>query len=424
VLSHFHPTLCRWFSEAFESPTPAQAAAWPVIASGQNTLLLAPTGSGKTLAAFLVAINRIMFPPDDAPAEPGVRVLYISPLKALGVDVERNLRSPMAGVRAAAQRDGTEHHEPVVGVRSGDTPAAERYRLSRQPPDILITTPESLYLILTSQARKILQTVETVIVDEIHSLVGSKRGSHLFVSLERLERLRRGEDAGCRPLQRIGLSATQRPLEEVARLLGGAAVSDDPDARPQPRPVRIVEAGRRKQLDLRIEVPVEDMARLAEPQLESGNAAAGPTVPSIWPAIHPRLVQLIRQHRSTMLFVNSRRLAERLASSINEVAEEEIALAHHGSIAKDTRLQIEDRLKRGQLPAIVATSSLELGIDMGAVDLVIQIEAPPSIASGIQRIGRSGHQVGARSSGVVFPKYRGDLLACSAAARRMTDGQV
>ncbi len=424
VLSHFHPTLRRWFQEAFEAPTPAQVSAWPLIASGDNTLLLAPTGSGKTLAAFLVAINRIMFSAADQPREKGVRVLYVSPLKALGVDVERNLRSPIAGVRAAAERDGIEYHEPVVGVRSGDTPSSERYRLTREPPDILITTPESLYLILTSQAREILRTVETVIIDEIHSMVRSKRGSHLFVSLERLEALRRRDAPARKRMQRIGLSATQRPLEEVARLLGGSEATSDPDARPQPRPVQIVEAGRRKQLELRIEVPVEDMARLAEPQLESGNAAAGPTVPSIWPAIHPRLVELIRQHRSTMLFVNSRRLAERLAASINELAEEELALAHHGSIAKDTRLQIEDRLKRGQLPAIVATSSLELGIDMGAVDLVIQIEAPPSIASGIQRIGRSGHQVGAKSTGVVFPKYRGDLLACSAATQRMIDGEV
>ena len=432
----FHPTLRRWFLEAFAAPTAAQRLAWPIIAGGHSTLLLAPTGSGKTLAAFLVAIDRIMFSPSgartakgDKKTEPrnndqGVRVLYISPLKALGVDVERNLRAPIAGVRAAAERDGIAHHLPTVGIRTGDTPAAERHRLNRDPPEILITTPESLYLILTSRARETLRTVETVIVDEIHSLVGTKRGSHLFVSLERLEALRQVNDKTRSPLQRIGLSATQRPLEEVARLLGGAEAGSDPGHEPLPRPVQIIEAGQRKQLDLTVEVPVEDLARLAEPSFQSGPAAAGPALPSIWPAIHPRLVALVRQHRSTMIFVNSRRLAERLAAALNETAGEELALAHHGSIAKDTRLQIEDRLKRGRLPAIVATSSLELGIDMGAVDLVIQIESPPSIASGIQRIGRGGHQVGARSKGIVFPKYRGDLLACAAATARMMNGQV
>jgi len=424
ALGHFHPTLRRWFQEAFPTPTAAQQLAWPAIASGASTLLLAPTGSGKTLAAFLVAIDRIMFTPSGDMKNKGVRVLYVSPLKALGVDVERNLRSPIAGVRAAAERDGIAYHLPTVGVRSGDTPSSERHRLTREPPEILITTPESLYLILTSRARDTLRTIETVIVDEIHSLVGTKRGSHLFLSLERLEALRRAEKPDGQPLQRIGLSATQRPLEEVARLLGGAEATGDPNQPSQPRAVQIIEAGRGKQLDLTVEVPVEDMARLAEPQFQSGSAAAGPTLPSIWPAIHPRLVDLIRQHRSTMVFVNSRRLAERLAASINELAGEELALAHHGSIAKDTRLQIEDRLKRGQLPAIVATSSLELGIDMGAVDLVIQIESPPSIASGIQRIGRAGHHVGARSTGIVFPKYRGDLLACSAATERMMNGEV
>lgn len=427
ALGHFHPTLQRWFREAFPAPTPAQELAWPVIASGVSTLLLAPTGSGKTLAAFLVAIDQIMFAPPGGTKDKGVRVLYVSPLKALGVDVERNLRSPVAGVRAAAERDGIAYHLPTVGVRSGDTPSSERHRLNREPPEILITTPESLFLILTSRARDTLQTVQTVIVDEIHSLVGTKRGSHLFLSLERLEALRRaaGENRQpFKPLQRIGLSATQRPLQEVARLLGGAEATADPHQPLQPRAVQIIEAGRGKQLDVTVEVPVEDMARLAEPQLQSGSAAAGPTLPSIWPAIHPRLVELIRRHRSTMVFVNSRRLAERLAAAINELAGEELALAHHGSIAKDARLQIEDRLKRGQLPAIVATSSLELGIDMGAVDLVIQIESPPSIASGIQRIGRAGHQVGARSTGIVFPKYRGDLLACSAATERMMMGEV
>jgi len=429
-LSYFHPTLRRWFLDTFEKPTTAQEKSWPVIAEGKNTLLLAPTGSGKTLSAFLIAINRIMFDRDanvetqeDAPR--GVKTLYISPLKALGVDVERNLRSPLAGVRVAALREEVPHHIPTVAVRSGDTPSNERTRISRDPPDILITTPESLYLMLTSRAREVLSTVDTIIIDEIHSMVATKRGMHLFLSLERLEAQRRVCNPDAKPIQRIGLSATQRPLDEVARLLGGSEVDfTKPNAIPKPRHVEIVEAGRKRKLDLTIEVPVEDMAELAAQTPPSGATSSGPSIPSIWPAIHPRLVELIREHRSTMIFVNSRRLAERLSASINELAEEEIAMAHHGSIAKDMRLLIEDRLKRGQLPAIVATSSLELGIDMGAVDLVIQIEAPPTIASGIQRIGRAGHQVGAVSEGVIFPKFRGDLLSCSAASEKMFVGEV
>lgn len=430
ALSVFHPAVQQWFGDSFDEPTLAQRQAWPSISSGENTLLLAPTGSGKTLAAFLVAINRLMFGkrrlPDPAKKSPppGVSTLYISPLKALGVDVERNLRAPVAGVRVFAEREGLDYHLPTIGVRSGDTTASERQRMTKQPPDILITTPESLYLLLTSKAREILLDVETVIIDEIHSLVRGKRGPHLFLSLERLEHLRRLHSPDLRPMQRVGLSATQRPLDEVARLLGGGIATADPNKSPQPRPVKILEAGSSKQLDLTIEVPVEDMARLAEPVEQSGPASSGPTIPSIWPSIHPRLVELVKQHRSTMIFVNSRRLAERLASAINDLAEDEIALAHHGSIARDTRLMIEDRLKRGDLPAIVATSSLELGIDMGAVDLVIQIEAPPSIASGLQRIGRAGHQVGAPSTGVIIPKFRGDLLASSAAADRMVRGEV
>ncbi|MCA9213883.1 MAG: DEAD/DEAH box helicase, partial [Planctomycetales bacterium] len=421
-LDSFHPCTRDWFGREFRAPTEAQMRAWHHIHRGENTLLLAPTGSGKTLAAFLVAIDRIMFAAGEKSSK-GVRTLYISPLKALGVDVERNLSSPLAGICAIADRDQIDHHVPSVAVRSGDTPSDERRRITKQPPDILITTPESLYLLLTSQAREILTSVDTVIIDEIHSLVGNKRGSHLFVSLERLEWLRTtaGNETS---LQRIGLSATQRPLDEIARLLGGSIATADQDLAVIPRPVEIVEAGRRKQIDLRIEVPVEDMAKLNEPIPQSGNAPGGPTIPSIWPAIHPRLVELIRQHRSTMIFVNSRRLAERLALAVNELAGEEIALAHHGSLAKDTRACIEDRLKCGTLPAIMATSSLELGIDMGAVDLVIQIEAPPTIASGIQRIGRANHHVDGQSSGVIIPKFRGDLLACSAAAERIQNGEV
>ncbi len=430
-LAPFHPATQRWFLENLGPPTAAQMQAWPRIAAGEHTLLLAPTGSGKTLAAFLVAIDRLLFHPrpDDAP--PGIRTLYISPLKALAVDVERNLRVPLAGVQTEATRSGVAFHPPRIQVRSGDTPSADRARMTRQPPDILITTPESLYLLLTSKAREMLRTVETVIVDEIHSLVATKRGAHLFLSLERLERLRQQEQPGISPAQRIGLSATQRPLKEVAALLGGAEACADADRPPRPRPVAIVEAGRRKALELTIEVPVEDMAKLAGGGGSSvaGAQAAnisppGSAVASIWLAIHPRLVELIRAHRATMIFVNSRRLAERLATAINDLAGEEIALAHHGSLAKEARAEIEGRLKAGRLPAIVATSSLELGIDMGAVDLVIQIESPPSIAAGMQRVGRSGHSVGEISRGVIFPKFRGDLLACSAAAARMQAGQV
>ncbi len=432
ALDFAHPAVRAWFEGSFESPTGAQAKGWPAIADGRSTLLLAPTGSGKTLAAFLVAIDRLMFSPEPE-RNARLRVLYISPLKALGVDVERNLRGPLVGIRAVAERDGHAHREVRVGVRSGDTPSAERSRLVRHPPDILITTPESLYLMLTSNAREILRSVDAVIIDEIHAMVASKRGAHLFVSLERLEALR----GLARPtLQRIGLSATQRPLDEVARLLGGGEVAGS-DGLWRPRPVNIVDAGRKRALDLTVEVPVEDMADLAAAPtssagddfddendlIPSGPASMGGG-PSIWSAIHPRLVDLIRAHRSTMVFVNSRRLAERLAAAINEVADEELALAHHGSLAKDRRKATEDRLKRGELPAIVATSSLELGIDMGAVDLVIQIEAPPSVASGLQRVGRAGHHVGGISKGVIFPKYRGDLLASAAALVRMHEGLV
>ncbi|HVY49860.1 MAG TPA: DEAD/DEAH box helicase, partial [Minicystis sp.] len=414
-LERFHAPVRAWFSTSFEAPTPAQARGWEPIAARRSTLLLAPTGSGKTLAAFLAAIDRLMFSAEPAKRE-RCRLLYVSPLKALAADVEKNLRAPIAGIAAVAERDGAAFRVPTVFVRSGDTPSSERARAARTPPDVLITTPESLYLLLTQEARQTLASIETVIVDEIHAMVPTKRGAHLALSLERLEALR---PRGAPPLQRIGLSATQRPLDEVARLLGGFE-------RGAPRPVDVVDAGTKKAWDLRVEVPVADMSKLGEieDEIPSGNAAAAPKRTSIWPSIHPRLVELVRAHRSTMIFVNSRRLAERLAGALNEVAGEEIALAHHGSVAKERRLEIEERLKRGELPAIVATSSLELGLDLGAVDLVVQIEAPPSVASGLQRIGRAGHHVGAVSRGVVFPKYRGDLLAAAAAMRAMKAGEV
>ncbi|MEW5852755.1 MAG: DEAD/DEAH box helicase [Myxococcota bacterium] len=421
VLKRFQPAVAEWFAQSFDAPTAAQTKGWPPILEGKSTLLLAPTGSGKTLAAFLGAINKLMFSPEPRKQD-RCRVLYVSPLKALAVDVERNLRAPIAGIAASATRRGDGYRLPSVAIRTGDTPANERAALLRHPPDVLITTPESLYLLLTSNSREMLRTVETVIVDEIHSMVSTKRGVHLFLSLERLEALRTSET----PLQRIGLSATQRPLEEVAQLLGGGTVGAGERSRWKARPVEIVDAGSRKALQITVEVPVEDMSQLGEMEEEvpSGPAAGVATRRSIWPSIHPRLLELIKTHRSTMIFVNSRRLAERLANALNELAQEEIARAHHGSLAREQRVQIEDRLKQGLLPAIVATSSLELGLDIGAVDLVVQIEAPPSVASGMQRIGRAGHSVGEVSTGVMFPKYRGDLLACASVTTRMQEGRV
>ncbi len=414
----FHPAVEEWFAESFPRPTRAQELAWPEIRAGHSTLVLAPTGSGKTLAAFLAAIDRLMFAPVPAKGE-RCRVLYISPLRALAVDVEKNLRSPLDGIAAVASRRGDAHHVPTVAIRTGDTPAAERARMARTPPDILITTPESLFLILTSDARRIVSSVEVVIVDEIHALVATKRGAHLAVSLERLA------EVASSPLQRIGLSATQRPLDEVARYLGGGEGTRAWKA----RPVSIVDAGSKKAFELTVEVPVEDMSRLGEEVPASrddvleGNASVMRRR-SIWPSIHPRLIELIRAHRSTLIFANSRRLAERLAGALNELAGEELVRAHHGSIAREERLLIEYALKAGRLPAIVATSSLELGIDMGAIDLVVQIETPPSVASGMQRIGRASHQAGAVSRGIIVPKYRGDLLATAAITRAMNDGAV
>src|SRR2546427_973465 len=451
-LALFHPAVRAWFAAAFEAPTRPQALGWPAIARGESTLILAPTGSGKTLTAFLSCLDRLMFSPAP-PKSTRCRVLYVSPLKALAVDVERNLRAPLAGIAQLAEHSGTPYVTPFIAIRTGDTPQSERARFQREPADILITTPESLYLLLTSNAREALRSVDTVIIDEIHALVPTKRGAHLALSLERLEALCEN------PPQRIGLSATQRPLDEVARFLGGteqgsrrggAASPPRPkraDTRVGPydekkvdaeiehefsthrtvcyRPVTIVDAGHKKELRLTIEVPVEDMAKLrTADDIPSGPASVGDTRPSIWAAIHPRLLDLIRAHRSTLIFVNSRRLAERLAGALNELAGETLVRSHHGSIARPQRVEIEDLLKAGALRALVATSSLELGIDIGAIDLVVQIEAPPSVASGLQRIGRGGHTANAISEGVIFPKFRGDLVACAAVTKAMHDGIV
>ncbi|MGD1240892.1 ATP-dependent helicase [Mycobacterium seoulense] len=425
-LGRFSATTREWFTSTFAGPTTAQAQAWDAIADGDNTLVIAPTGSGKTLAAFLWALDSLAGLAGSGERPGGTRVLYVSPLKALAVDVERNLRTPLAGLTRIAERHGRPPPDISVGVRSGDTPAAERRQLIARPPDVLITTPESLFLMLTSAARETLAGVQTVIVDEIHAIAAGKRGAHLALSLERLDELREAP-----PAQRIGLSATVRPPEELARFLSGQ------------QPTTIVAPRAAKTVELAVQVPVPDMANLANN--------------SIWPDVEARLVDLIEAHNSTIVFANSRRLAERLTARLNEIHAERcgielasdanrgvpggapahimgsgqtygadpiLARAHHGSVSKEQRALVEEDLKRGLLKAVVATSSLELGIDMGAVDLVIQVEAPPSVASGLQRIGRAGHQVGEVSRGILFPKHRTDLIGCAVTVQRMLAGQI
>ena len=439
VMDYFAEPTQRWLSGAFAQPTPAQLGAWAEIQAGHNALVVAPTGSGKTLAAFLAALDRLAFGPPAEDPKLRCRVLYVSPLKALGVDVERNLRAPLIGLRQEAVRAGLPEPEVRVAVRTGDTPADERRRFGTKPPDILITTPESLFLLLTSQAREALRGVETVIVDEVHAIAGTKRGAHLALSLERLDLLLK------EPAQRIGLSATVRPPEAVASWLGG------------PRPAVVVAPASAKIFDLKVVVPVEDMAEIASLDDDSVPAEErGRQRSSIWPHVEQRVAELIEQHTSTLVFANSRRLAERLCNRLNEIRWAELnppdeqekprqgrapaelmgeagqvqgvppllARAHHGSVSKEQRAEVEEALKAGLLPAVVATSSLELGIDMGAVDLVVQVESPPSVASGLQRVGRAGHQVGAVSRGVIFPKFRGDLLQAAVVAERMRAGQI
>src|SRR3954464_11035030 len=393
-LAAFTPEVRDWFGRAFAEPTAAQAQAWPAIATGEHALISAPTGSGKTLAAFLWALDRFVA----EPSHERTRLVYVSPLKALSYDIEKNLRAPLRGIGADVR----------VAIRTGDTPQKERRDMVRHPPDILITTPESLYLMLTSQAREIFAETEQVIVDEIHAVARTKRGAHLALTLERL-----AEQAGG-DLQRIGLSATQNPLEEVGRFLVGPK-----------RTCAIVDTGTRKPLDLKIHVPVESMREPETAAVELDPFAGGEaTRKSIWPAIYPELLELVRAHRSTIVFVNNRRAAERLALRLNELAEEPIARAHHGSLAREERLVVEEQLKAGELPCLVATSSLELGIDMGAVDLVLQVESPKSVTAGLQRIGRAGHGFGDVSKGRIFPKFRADLLECAVVARRMREGLI
>ncbi|GAB3889802.1 hypothetical protein GCM10027612_32850 [Microbispora bryophytorum subsp. camponoti] len=525
ALDGFSSVTREWFTGAFATPTAAQEGAWSSIARGENTLVVAPTGSGKTLAAFLWAIDRLAVEHTTRPASPGTeverpggrrggrrgrkddrepprpcRVVYVSPLKALAVDVERNLRAPLTGVRQTALRMGLPAPDISVAIRSGDTAAEERRRFATRPSDILITTPESLFLILTSQAREALRGVETVIVDEVHAVAGTKRGAHLALTLERLDALLPT------PAQRIGLSATVRPVEEVATFLGGS------------RPATVVQPPSEKVIEVDVVVPVEDMTELAPPP-PGADGGSPEHRRGIWPHVEEHLLDLIEAHRSTIVFANSRRLSERLCARLNELAWErrtapppgegaspgpgdpahwsdafeelhaqwsdrherpdaeradsaygdnahrdggwadalrpdvqrgdtrrtgpaamptemaaqagvsggaipEVVRAHHGSVSKEERSQIEEALKSGRLPAVVATSSLELGIDMGSVDLVACVEAPPSVASGLQRIGRAGHQVGAVSRGVIFPKYRGDLVQTAVVAERMRTGQI
>ncbi|MEZ5253880.1 MAG: DEAD/DEAH box helicase [Microthrixaceae bacterium] len=438
-LAEFSEPTTAWFTTTFGQPTEAQARAWPEIAAGRNVLLCAPTGSGKTLAAFLAAIDRLGSSPvsqkGSGKAIERTTVLYLSPIRALAVDVEKNLRAPIRGINLAAQRLGVEFREPTVGVRTGDTPASLRRALVNHPPDILITTPESLFLMLTSAARESLRSVDTVIIDEIHAVAATKRGSHLALSLERLHDL-----ADAAP-QRIGLSATQRPLSEIAHFLGGNEVDSDGELRGQ-RAVTIIDEGGRKPLELEVVVPVDDMGGVGESDL---------TPRSIWPSVNTAVLDLIEAHRSTIVFVNARRLAERLATRLNELEEErdrtgdvalaaerggenfgvspsasghELVRAHHGSLSREQRLVVEDELKAGTLRGLVATSSLELGIDMGAVDLVVQVASPGSVASGLQRVGRAGHQVGAPSRGRFFPKHRADLLETAVVVQRMASGDI
>ena len=412
TLEGFSAATRAWFAASFESPTAAQLGGWQAIRAGEHTLIHAPTGSGKTLAAFLWAIDRLAAEP--VPPEPErCRVLYVSPMKALAYDVERNLRSPLAGIQVAAHRLGVPAPKITTALRTGDTPGSERQALTRHPPDILITTPESLYLMLTSQTQTILRSVRWVIVDEIHSVAGTKRGSHLSLSLERLASI-----TATAP-QRIGLSATQRPLQDIAAFLGGGVANPEGWV---PRPVSVVDAPWDKQLDLAIVVPVADMTRPEETMAETADQDGGRR--SLWPAVYPKLLELVLANRSTLLFVNSRGLAERLAAELNRLAGEELVQSHHGSVSREQRLEIENRLKAGELRGVVATSTLELGIDMAAIDLVVLVEAPTSVASGLQRVGRAGHHVGAPSVARIFPKHRGDLLEAAVVADRMVHGSI
>src|SRR3954465_3248626 len=392
VLEAFSPAVRAWFAASFPEPTTAQVHGWPSILGGSHTLVCAPTGSGKTLTAFLASIDRLCTT-EAADPKRRTRVLYLPPLRALAFDIEKNLRAPLMGIGLAAERLGVPFHQPTVAMRTGDTSARDRQALLRHPVDLLITTPESLCLMLASSVADTLVNVDTVIIDEIHAMATTKRGAHLMLSMERLEAIT------ARPPQRIGLSATQRPLEEVAHFLGGHG----PDGRR--RQVSIIDAGMRKEMQVEVVVPVEEM----------GN---------IWESVYPAVLAQVLDPRSTIIFCNARRQAERLAANLNELAGEELVKAHHGSLSREQRVQVESELKAGRLKGIVATSSLELGIDMGTVDLVVLVESPGSVARGLQRVGRAGHNVGEPSTGKIFPKFRGDLLEAAVVVQRMHEGLV
>lgn len=438
----FDPLVARWFQDFVGTPTKVQREGWAPISKGDSALLLAPTGSGKTLAAFLYAIDRLMF----GPAQARGRVLYISPLKALAVDVQKNLQTPIDGLERLAKEQGREVHRPSTAIRNGDTLPSDRQKQARKPPDIWITTPESLYLMLSSKVREHLYDVDTIIVDEIHTLAPNKRGVHLALSIERLARGRK-DKKGQGELQRIALSATQRPLEEIAAILGGGRGEDEAWT---PRPVAIIDAGSARHFDLRVELSLDQqLSQKAEAKKHNTKAseqvpkpgelveepkfpalAPEPSKPqeprdaSVWDTIYPKVLEEILSHNSTIVFVNSRRLAERMAEAINTLGQDSLCRAHHGSVAKDQRAEIEDSLKRGSLKALIATSSMELGVDMAAVDLVLQIETPPTVAAGIQRIGRAAHHVGGVPAGVIFPKFRADLLSSAAVVAAMKEGEV
>ncbi|HEX9102412.1 MAG TPA: DEAD/DEAH box helicase, partial [Polyangia bacterium] len=406
MLDRFHPAVATWFGERFGAPTEAQTRGWAEIASGRDTLIMAPTGSGKTLAAFLAGIDGLVRRAASGSLDDVTRIVYVSPLKALGADVERNLEAPLRGIEATAMRLGALVPPIRTALRTGDTSQTDRARIVRRPPHVLITTPESLYLLLTSdKGRTVLAGVETVIVDEIHALVGNKRGAHLALSLERLDAL--VAQKGARRPTRIGLSATVQAVDEVAHFLVG---SDVVVGTATPRPCRLVDAGRKQPLDVRVEVPKEPLSAVASREA--------------WKDVHERLGALIHEHKTTLIFVPSRRMCERVAHDLEALLGKGIVAAHHGALAKRTRLSVERKLQNGQLRAVVATASLELGIDIGDVELVCQLGSPRSIAVLRQRIGRAHHAVGGTPKGRIFAMTRDELVECAAAARAMVRGQI
>src|SRR5438034_4633277 len=401
MLARFHPLVRRWFKETFGEPSDPQREGWPAIASGAHTLIVAPTGTGKTLAAFLWELNEIIERGTKEPLPNAIHLLYISPLKALNNDIQRNLDQPLTQLRERFGAAGKRFPEIRVAVRTGDTPASARARMLRRSPHILITTPESLNIMLTTlKGRGMLSGVRAVIVDEIHAIAGTKRGAHLGLTLERLEALVE------KPPQRIGLSATQRPLEEVARFLGGC---EESDGSPSFRPVTIVDCGMTKEMQISVKSPVADLGSIGG---------------SIWPAVAPLVLEHIRESSTTLVFVNNRAQAEKIAARVNKLAEEEIALPYHGSLARERRFTLEERLKAGSLRALITTSSLELGIDIGSVDLVIQLQSPKRVASALQRIGRAGHTLGVPSRGILVPTFRDDAVEIAAIVAAMRAGDV